>query len=93
MHTQQSLIMSSFALTFAAAQISDGFENGWNQTKWPVYAPDCNQGGTVSLDSTIAHTGQNSMKVTGGSNGYCGHIFFGTTAVPHGSDMYVRTWL
>jgi hypothetical protein len=24
--------------------------------------------------------------------GYCGHIFFGTTAVPSG-DVYVRVWL
>jgi len=76
----------------AFAQISDGFESGWDQTKWPIYAPDCNQGGTVSLDSTTAHSGKNSMKVTGGSSGYCGHIFFGTTAIPSG-DVYVRTWL
>lgn len=93
MRVQQALITSGLASMLVAAQVSDDFESGWNQTKWPLYAPDCNQGGTVSLDSSIAHTGKNSMKVTGGSNGYCGHIFFGTSAVPHGSDIYVRTWL
>lgn len=34
------------------AQISDDFEAGWNQTAWPIYAPDCNQGGAVTLDSS-----------------------------------------
>ncbi|KAI9704690.1 MAG: hypothetical protein M1820_005438 [Bogoriella megaspora] len=73
------------------AQISDNFESGWDQTKWPIYAPDCNQGGSVSLDSTTAHSGKNSIKVSG-AGGYCGHIFFGSTKVPTG-DVYVRTYL
>jgi hypothetical protein len=61
-------------------------------TKQPgQHAPDCNQGGTVSLDTTKAHSGSNSMKVVG-AGGYCGHAFFGTTKVPSG-DVYVRTWL
>ncbi|KAI1438829.1 hypothetical protein GGR50DRAFT_303187 [Xylaria sp. CBS 124048] len=79
-------------LPFSLAQVSDDFESGWDETAWPTYAVDCNQGGTVTLDSTQAHSGTNSMKVTGGASGYCGHIFFGTTAVPTG-DVYVRTWL
>ncbi|EGR52696.1 carbohydrate-binding module family 1 [Trichoderma reesei QM6a] len=78
--------------TLSMAQISDDFESGWDQTKWPISAPDCNQGGTVSLDTTVAHSGSNSMKVVGGPNGYCGHIFFGTTQVPTG-DVYVRAWI
>lgn len=78
---------------FALAQISANFENGWDNNTWPVYAPDCNQGGTVSLDSTVAHSGKNSIKVIGGNNGYCGHICFGTTAIPPGKDVYVRTWM
>ncbi|EPS39713.1 hypothetical protein H072_6491 [Dactylellina haptotyla CBS 200.50] len=76
---------------FSLAQISDDFENGWDQTKWPIYAPDCNQGGSVSLDSSTAHSGKNSIKVAG-AGGYCGHIFFGTTSVPSG-DVYVRVWV
>lgn len=39
-------------LPYTLAQISDDFESGWNQTKWPIYAPDCNQGGAVTLDSS-----------------------------------------
>jgi len=74
------------------AQVSDGFESGWNQTLWPIYAPDCNQGGTVTLDPSTAHNGTNSMKVSS-PGGYCGHIFFGTTELPSGGEIYVRTWL
>lgn len=78
-------------LPFSVAQVSEGFENGWDQAAWPTYAPDCSQGGSVSLDSSTAHSGKNSIKVTG-AGGYCGHMFFGTNKVPSG-DVYVRVWL
>ncbi|KAH8589220.1 hypothetical protein B0O99DRAFT_523480 [Bisporella sp. PMI_857] len=78
-------------LPFSLAQVSEGFENGWDQTAWPTYAVDCNQGGKVSLDSSTAHSGKNSIRVDG-AGGYCGHIFVGTTKVPSG-DVYVRTYL
>lgn len=49
--------------------------------------------GTVSLDSSTAHSGSNSMKVVAGAGGYCGHVFFGTTnGIPKG-DLYVRVYL
>jgi len=70
------------------AQVSEGFENGLDQTAWLTYAPDCNQGGKVTLDSSQAHSGKNSVRVDG-AGGYCGHIFFGTSKVPSG-DVYVR---
>ncbi|KAK4450413.1 hypothetical protein QBC34DRAFT_424571 [Podospora aff. communis PSN243] len=73
------------------AQITEGFESGWDQAAWPTYAPDCSQGGKVSLDTSQAHSGKNSMRVDGGG-GYCGHIFFGTSKVPSG-DVYVRAWI
>ncbi|KAK8101068.1 hypothetical protein PG999_011442 [Apiospora kogelbergensis] len=76
---------------FSLAQVSEDFENGWDQAKWPTYANDCNQGGKVTLDSSTAHSGKNSMRVDG-AGGYCGHIFFGTKSVPSG-DIYVRTYL
>ncbi|KAK3899114.1 hypothetical protein C8A05DRAFT_37285 [Staphylotrichum tortipilum] len=76
---------------FSAAQVSSDFENGWDQTEWPTYANDCSQGGAVSLDSTTAHSGKNSIRVDG-AGGYCGHMFFGTKKVPAG-DFYVRVWL
>lgn len=78
-------------LPFSIAQVSEGFENGWDQTAWPIYAPSCNQGGKVTLDSTTAYSGKNSIRVDG-AGGFCGHIFIGTTQVPSG-DVYVRTYL
>lgn len=88
----QRLALALGALSsFAYGQISDDFESGWDKTKWPTYANDCNQGGSISLDTSTAHSGSASMKVTG-AGGYCGHIFFGTTAIPSG-DIYVRTWV
>ncbi|CAG5179403.1 uncharacterized protein ALTATR162_LOCUS9228 [Alternaria atra] len=83
-----------FALALAAptiAQVTEGFENGWDQTAWPTYAPDCSQGGKVTLDSSTAHTGKNSIRVDG-AGGFCGHIFVGTTKIPAG-DVYVRTYV
>ncbi|KAL6689915.1 carbohydrate-binding module family 1 protein [Trichoderma pleuroticola] len=89
---QAALLAIAALSSLSVAQISDDFEEGWDQNTWATYAPDCNQGGSVSLDTTVAHSGSNSMKVVGGPNGYCGHIFFGTTEVPAG-DVYVRVWL
>ncbi|KAF3931447.1 hypothetical protein ABW19_dt0203172 [Dactylella cylindrospora] len=88
---QKALLALALALPFSFAQISEDFESGWDQSKWAIYAPDCNQGGSVSLDSSTAHSGSNSIKVSG-AGGYCGHIFIGTTQVPSG-DIYVRTWV
>src|SRR3954471_12812237 len=39
----RTLLLALAALPFSVAQISDNFENGWDQTKWATYAPDCNQ--------------------------------------------------
>ncbi len=90
MFHQAALLVLSL-LPFSLAQITEGFESGWDQTAWPTYAADCNQGGVVSLDTTTAHSGKNSIKVAG-AGGYCGHIFVGTTKIPSG-DVYVRTWM
>jgi len=88
---RQLTLLALALLPSSLAQISDNFESGWNQTLWPIYAPDCNSGGTVTLDTTTAYSGSNSIRVNG-AGGYCGHIFFGTTEVPSG-DVYVRVWL
>lgn len=94
MFTKSSFLALAATATLSFAQISDDFEAGLDNSTWPTYAPDCNQGGTVSLDTSTAHSGSNSVKVVGGTNGgYCGHIFFGTTQVPASGDVYVRTWL
>jgi hypothetical protein len=92
MFGQTAILTAALALAPAAiAQVSEGFESGWDQTAWTTYAPDCNQGGKITLDTTTAHTGKNSIRVDG-AGGYCGHIFVGTSKVPSG-DVYVRTWL
>jgi hypothetical protein len=87
----QTGILALVLVPFTIAQISEGFEKGWDQTVWTTYAPDCSQGGKVALDSTTANTGKNSIRVDG-AGGYCGHIFVGTNKVPAG-DVYVRTYL
>ncbi|KFZ08714.1 hypothetical protein V502_09193 [Pseudogymnoascus sp. VKM F-4520 (FW-2644)] len=88
---RQAALLATAIIPLSFAQVSEDFEGGWDETAWPIYAPDCNQGGTVALDSTTAHSGTNSMKVTS-PGGFCGHIFFGTTKVPTG-DVYVKVWL
>lgn len=52
MMRQVAVLALAAIVPFSVAQISDDFESGWNQTKWPIYAPDCNQGGAVTLDSS-----------------------------------------
>jgi hypothetical protein len=72
MYGQTGLLTLALALAPATlAQVTEGFESGWDQSAWPVYANDCNQGGKVSLDSSQAHTGKNSIRVDG-AGGYCG---------------------
>lgn len=88
---RQTIVLALALLPFSLAQITEGFESGWDQTVWAPYAVDCNQGGKVTLDTTTAHTGKNSIRVDG-AGGYCGHQFVGTTKVPSG-DVYVRVWL
>ncbi|KAK1826625.1 hypothetical protein QBC39DRAFT_15251 [Podospora conica] len=84
-------LLSLALLPLALGQVTEGFENGWDQAAWTTYAPDCSQGGKVTLDTSQAHSGKNSIRVDG-AGGYCGHIFVGTNKVPSG-DVYVRTWL
>ncbi|KAK2732950.1 hypothetical protein FQN55_003784 [Onygenales sp. PD_40] len=87
----QTALLALALSSFSFAQVTEDFEGGWDEAAWPIYAPDCNQGGTVALDSAVAHSGTNSMRVDG-AGGFCGHIFFGTTAVPSG-DLFVRAYI
>jgi hypothetical protein len=88
---RQTALLALALLPFSLAQVTEDFESGWDKSAWPIYAPDCNQGGSVALDSSVAHSGKNSVRVDG-AGGFCGHIFFGTTEVPTG-DVYVRAWV
>lgn len=62
--------------------------------RWSLAAPDCSGTGTVSIDSTVAHTGSKSVRVNGGG-GYCNHAFIADTAdLPAaGPDVFVRFWV
>ena len=88
---RQIALLALALVPASLAQITEGFESGLDATAWPTYAPDCNQGGKVTLDTSQAHSGKNSVRVDG-AGGFCGHIFFGTTKIPSG-DIYVRVWL
>ncbi|MGA6168227.1 hypothetical protein [Amycolatopsis magusensis] len=59
--------------------------------RWTVGAPNCQGTGTVTIDTTVAHTGTRSAKVAGGGN-YCNHILLGTSLadVTTGSVLYGR---
>ncbi|MDI1434709.1 hydrolase [Polyangium sorediatum] len=47
--------------------------------RWAVVSPNCMGAGTLAVDSTQAHSGKNSVLVTGKGT-YCDHIFLSHTA-------------
>ena len=61
---------------------------------WGLVAPDCSGTGTVSVDTSVAHSGSRSIRVDGKA-GYCNHAFLADTkdlsAV--GPVMYLRLWV
>jgi hypothetical protein len=82
---RQIALLALGLLPASLAQVSEGFESGWDQTAWPTYAADCNQGGKVTLDSSTAHSGKNSMRVDG-AGGYCGHVRLSTSSSASGVE-------
>ena len=46
-------ILALAVLPTALAQISADFEGGWDQTTWPIYAPDCNQVRSMFASKTL----------------------------------------
>jgi len=80
----RSLALSGLALLPSAiAQITQDWESGWDQSTWSIYAPSCNQGSTAAIDSTVAHSGTHSLKVTGVAGGYCAHRMMLDTLLVH----------
>ncbi|RSM37088.1 cellulose-binding protein [Amycolatopsis balhimycina DSM 5908] len=80
----------------ANAAICDDFEQQTGGTpggRWTVGAANCTGTGTVAVDSTVAHSGSRSVKVTG-QGGYCNHAFLGTSLGSVGSGaFYGRFWV
>jgi hypothetical protein len=76
------------------ADVCDDFEQQTGPTpggRWTVGAANCQGTGTVAVDSTVAHSGTRSVKVTG-QGGYCNHAFLGT-ALAAGAVRYGRFWV
>ncbi|MET7368685.1 cellulose-binding domain-containing protein [Streptomyces sp. NPDC005566] len=61
---------------------------------WQFTAPDCQGTGTAAVDTAVAHSGNRSLRVDGGT-GYCNHAFVASTAdlSSVGPVMYVRMWV
>jgi hypothetical protein len=88
---------SATAATCQASVFCDGFEDQASTTpsgRWSVDTPNCSGTGTVAVDSTAAHTGSKSVKVTG-TDGYCNHVFIADTGDMTGASpvWYVRFWI
>jgi hypothetical protein len=80
-----------------ATVFCDGFENQTGTVpsgRWSISTPDCSGTGTATVDSTVAHTGSKSVRVSGGAS-YCNHVFIDDTAdMPAaGPDVFVRFWV
>ncbi len=63
------------------AVLCDGFENlaaGTPTGSWTLSFPNCSGAGTAAIDTTTAHSGGKSLKVTGAA-GYCNHVFVSPT--------------
>jgi hypothetical protein len=57
---------------------AESFETGSGDTLidgWELSTTNCMGTGTVTMDSTQAHSGTRSVRVNGGG-GYCNHVFF-----------------
>ncbi|KAJ3029793.1 hypothetical protein HDV00_009434 [Rhizophlyctis rosea] len=85
-----TLAASALSLV-SAATISTDFEGGI-PSGWSTVVSS--SGGSAVLDSSKAHSGSNSIKVTS-SGGYANHVFFGLSdisSVKAGGDIYGRYW-
>jgi hypothetical protein len=79
----------------SGAALCDGFETQTGTTpagSWTTSAPNCSGTGTVSVDSSVAHSGGKSVRVNGGI-GFCNHIFIRTTQGVTGSVLFGRYYV
>jgi hypothetical protein len=72
----------------------DNFENQTGSTPsgiWQVSSPNCRGTGTVTVDRTMAHSGNTSIRVDG-RGGYCNHVFIDQQRafISVGTDLHVR---
>lgn len=96
-HVSAAVQGTAQAGSCGATVFCDGFEDQTSTTpsgRWSVVAKDCSGTGTVSVDSTAAHSGSKSIRADGGG-GYCNHVFLDDAAdVPAaGPDIFGRFWV
>lgn len=87
----------SSAAACGATGFCEDFESQTGTTpggRWSTTVANCSGTGTAAVDSTVAHTGAKSVRVTGRA-GYCNHAFAGTSlsGLPTTGDLYVRLWV
>ncbi|MFY4721152.1 cellulose-binding domain-containing protein [Streptomyces sp. LaBMicrA B280] len=79
-----------------SAVLCTGFEDQSGSTPsgaWQFTAPDCQGTGTVTVDTSVAHSGGKSIRVDGKA-GYCNHAFVATTAdLSSVGPVYIRMWV
>jgi hypothetical protein len=70
--------------------VCDDFESSTVAATWTTVTPNCSGTGAIALDTSQAHSGSRSLKVSGGG-GYCNHVFLSTTAAASvGSVLWGR---
>jgi hypothetical protein len=78
------------------AVVCSGFEDQSGSSPsgaWTTAAPDCSGTGTVTVDSSVAHSGSKSIRVDGKA-GYCNHAFLASTSdLSSVGPMYIRMWV
>ncbi|MBI0378106.1 hydrolase [Streptomyces rhizosphaericus] len=81
----------------AANGFCEDFESQTGTTpagRWTTAVANCSGTGTATVDTTMAHGGTKSVRITGKA-GYCNHAFAGTSlsGLPSGGDLYARFWV
>jgi hypothetical protein len=77
--------------------LCDGFEDAANgipnPADWTISAPNCSGSGTIAIDTAVAHSGNQSLRIDG-QGGYCNHVFIANSAVSSlGPVVYGRYYL
>jgi hypothetical protein len=84
------------AVSGGAASFSDSFEQGTtlDTARYEVVTKDCTGSGMASIDPASGHTGEQSLRITGGG-GYCNHVFVRPKALTNmlPAPLYARVFV